>query len=157
MEKLFNITLENRKILHHILMTTSKEDLLFIPKEHNNNIWWNIAHVLVTQQLLAYKLSKVPMRLNDELVKEFSKGTHPTTSITDKQLKQVKETLIPAIEWTKEDYEKGIFKEFMQYTTSANVTLHSVEDAISFNLFHEGLHMGAIRAIQKHLPEPTVD
>jgi hypothetical protein len=96
------------------------------------------------------------MRLNDELVKEFSKGTHPASSITDKQLKQVAETLIPAIEWTKEDYEKGIFKEFMQYTTSANVTLHSVEDAISFNLFHEGLHMGAIRAIQKHLPEPTV-
>lgn len=155
MEKLFNITLENRKILHHILMTTPKEDLLFIPKEHNNNIWWNIAHVLVTQQLLVYKLSKVPTCLDEVLVKEFSKGTRPTASITDKQLKEVAESLLPAIEWSKEDYEKGIFKEFTQYTTSANVTLNTVEDAISFNVFHEGLHMGAIRAIQKHLPEPT--
>lgn len=155
MEKLFNITLENRKALYHILMTTSKEDLLFIPKEHNNNIWWNIAHVLVTQQLLVYKLSKVAMRLNDALVKEFSKGTHPAASIADKQLKEVAEMLLPAIEWTKEDYEKGIFKEFTQYTTSANVTLHTVEDALSFNLFHEGLHLGTIRAIQKHLQQPA--
>jgi len=156
LEKLFNITLENRKILHHILMTTSKEDLFFIPEKHKNNIWWNIVHVLVTQQLLIYKLSKAPMRLDNALVKEFSKGTYPASAITDEQFKQVANTLLTAIEWTKEDYEKGIFKEFTQYTTSANVTLNTVEDAISFNVFHEGLHMGAIRGIQKHLSESTV-
>jgi len=156
LEKLLNITLENRKILHHILTTTSKEELFFIPEKHSNNIWWNIVHVLVTQQILVYKLSKVPMRLDSNLVKEFSKGTHPVSAITDMQLKHVADTLLTAIEWTKEDYKKGIFKEFIEYTTSANVTLHSVEDAISFNLFHEGLHMGTIRAIQKNLPKSTV-
>ncbi|NNE03514.1 MAG: DinB family protein [Eudoraea sp.] len=155
MEKLFNITLENRKILHHILMTTSKKDLSYIPENHNNNIWWNIAHVLVTQQLLVYKLSKVPMRIDTSLVKGFSKGTSPDAAITDKQLEQVADTLLATIEWTKEDYEKGVFKEYARYTTSANVTLNTVEDAIAFNVFHEGLHRGAILAIQKYLRQST--
>lgn len=157
MEKLFNITLENRKLLHHIVTTTSKKDLLYIPENHNNNIWWNIAHVLVTQQLLVYKLSKVPMHIDTALVKEFSKGTSPEAAMTDEQFKQVADTLLATIEWTKEDYEKGVFKEYTQYTTSANVTLNTVEDAIAFNVYHEGLHMGAILAIQKYLSQPTPD
>jgi len=156
LEKLFDITIEHRKILYQILMTTSKEELSFIPEKYTNNIWWNIVHVLVTQQLLVYKLSNSPMRLDTVLVNKFCKGTRPEAAITDEQLKQVADSLVIAIEWTKEDYEKGIFKEYTEYTTSANVTLHTVEDAIAFNVYHEGLHMGAIRAIQKHISDSTV-
>ena len=57
MEKLFDILLKNRKILHDYLHKTSQEDLFKIPEGFNNNIWWNIAHVVVTPQLLLYGLS----------------------------------------------------------------------------------------------------
>lgn len=151
MEKLLNITLQNRKTLLSILENTPKGILLKIPKGYRNNIWWNIAHVTVTQQLLVYKLSNVPMLVPQELVDKFRKGTIPDGTTTDEEIKMIASFLLSTIERTEEDFKKGIFTEFNEYTTSAKVTLKEVEDAIAFNLFHEGLHLGAILSLRKTL------
>ena len=59
--------------------------------------------------------------------------------------------LISTAEWLIEDYNTELFKTFKEYTTSARVTLKNVDDAIAFNLFHEGLHIGQISLLLKHL------
>ncbi|MGB3143511.1 MAG: DinB family protein [Maribacter sp.] len=151
MKNILDITLQNRKNLHAILSKTAKEKLLKIPEGFNNNIYWNIAHTMVTQQLLCYKFSGLKMRVPEELVDKFKKGTVPDGTATDKEMKVVAEFLISSIEWTKEDYETALFQEYNEYTTSARVTLSSIDDAISFNLFHEGLHLGAIILLLKHV------
>lgn len=143
------ITLQNRKNLLAILENTSKEDLLRIPKGFSNNIWWNIAHVMVTQQILVYKFSGLPMLVSDELVAKFMKGTVPDGTATDIEIKTITEVLVSIIEHTQKDYESGLFKDFQPYTTSAKVTLNNVQDAIRFNNFHEGLHLGSIFALRK--------
>ncbi|WP_297764037.1 DinB family protein [uncultured Muriicola sp.] len=151
MEKLFDITEKIHYNFNKILTTTPKEHLFSIPENFNNNIFWNISHVLVTQQLLVYKLSKLHTRLDWGLVKKYSKGTFPDKHVTEKEVQQVAEALLATPGWTKEDYENGIFKEYDTYTTSANVVLANVEDAIAFNIFHLGLHMGTVQAIHKKL------
>ena len=151
MENQLDITLQSRKNLLHILENTSKEDLLKIPEGFRNNIWWNIAHVAVTQQLLFYKLSGEQMRIPEDLVDKFKKGTAPDGTATDEEMKMVADLLIATIEWTKEDYKAGLFKNYKPYTTSAKVTLSSVEEAADFNLFHEGIHLGSIFALRKML------
>jgi len=143
------ITLQNRKNLLAILESTPREDLLRIPQQFRNNIWWNIAHVVVTQQLLVYKFSGVPMLVSDELVAKYMKGTIPDGSATATEMKQITDVLVSIIERTTEDYESGLFKEFKPYTTSAKVSLNNVEDAIRFNNFHEGIHLGSILALKK--------
>lgn len=150
MEKLFDITLKNRKILYKFLTNTPREQLLNIPEGFRNNIWWNIAHVVVTQQLLVYKFSGLPMRVSDELVDKFKKGTVPDGTATDEEIDEITGFLFSTIEWTQEDYEKGKFKSFSEYTTSVDITLSSVEDAIAFNAFHEGIHLGSILALLKN-------
>jgi len=145
------ITLQNRKNLLAILESTPKEDLLKIPQGFRNNIWWNIAHVVVTQQILTYKFSGLPMRVSDGLVDKFMKGTVPDGTATDAEIKQITEVLVSTIERTKEDYAAGLFKDFKPYTTSAKVTLTDVSYAISFNNFHEGIHLGSIFALRKML------
>jgi hypothetical protein len=145
------ITLQNRKNLLAILENTPKEDLLRIPKEFRNNIWWNIAHVVVTQQILVYKFSGVPMLVSEELVAKFMKGTVPDGAASDDEIAQITGVLVSTIERTQEDYEAGRFKDFKPYTTSAKVTLNNVQDAISFNNFHEGIHLGSIFALRKML------
>ena len=146
MEKLFNITLQNRKILYKILTNTPKEQLLKIPTGYRNNIWWNIAHVVVTQQRIVYKLSGHAMK-----VPKFKKGTVPDGTATDEEMDMIKGFLFSTVEWAQEDYENGIFKDFTEYTTSAKVTLKDVEDAIAFNMFHEGMHLGVILSLEKML------
>jgi len=143
------ITLQNRKNLLAILESTPREDLLLIPQQFRNNIWWNIAHIVVTQQLLVYKFSGVPMLVSDELVAKYMKGTVPDGSATETEMKQISDVLVSIIERTTEDYESRLFKEFKAYTTSAKVSLNNVEDAIRFNNFHEGIHLGSILALKK--------
>ena len=89
------------------------------------------------------------MRLDDALVEKFKKGTVPDGTATDEELQLVEDLLLPAVTWMQEDYGKGIFKGYNAYTTSANVTLSTVEDAIMFNIFHEGIHLGSILALLK--------
>ncbi|MBM1104918.1 DinB family protein [Aurantibacter crassamenti] len=151
MKKHFDITLKSRQRLHKILSETSKEDLLKIPTNFNNNIWWNIAHVLVTEQLLVYKFSGLESKIPASLIDKFKKGTVPDGSATDEEIQQVKELLISTVENTQNDFENGVFKNYNAYTTSANVTLECVEDALVFNVLHEGLHIGAIISLQKML------
>lgn len=151
MKNELEITLQNRKNLFAILANTPRQDLLRIPQQFNNNIWWNIAHVVVTQQLLVYKFSGVPMRVSSELVAKYMKGTVPDGTATATEIKEVSDILVSTIENTLKDYESGLFKDFQPYTTSAKVTLNNVEDAIRFNNFHEGLHLGSIFALRKML------
>jgi hypothetical protein len=151
LERLFNITLQNRKILYKILTNTPKAQLAEIPEGYRNNIWWNVAHVVVTQQLLVYKLSGKDMKVPEELVDKFKKGTVPDGTVNDDEIDLIKGFLFSTVEWAQGDYENGLFKEFNEYTTSANVTLKNVEDAIAFNLFHEGLHLGVILSLEKVL------
>lgn len=149
LENILKTTVQNRKRLHNILDQTPKEQLLQIPKGFRNSIWWNIAHVVVTHQLLVYKFSGLQMRIPQEYIDRYKKGTVPEGEPTDEEIKEMANLLIATAEWMEEDYKNGLFKNYQSYTTSAKVTLDSVDDAIAFNLFHEGLHIGAIIALQK--------
>jgi len=154
LENAFDITLQNRKRLQTFLKETPKEVLLQIPDGFRNNIWWNIVHVVVTNQLLVYKFSGQPMRVNDALIEKFKKGTTPDGTATEEEFKQVEDLLLSTVQWMQEDYRKGIFRAYNEYTTSANVTLRTVDDAIMFNVYHEGLHVGAILSLLKAVSKP---
>ncbi|MEP2278668.1 DinB family protein [Maribacter sp.] len=148
-ENLFGIMLQNRKNLHAILTETPKEKLLKIPEGFNNNVYWNIAHTVATQQLLIYKLSGLQMRIPNDFVAKFSKGTVPDGTATEEEMMMVADFLISTVEWLVEDYDTALFQTFNEYTTSAKVTLKNVDDAIVFNLLHEGLHLGQISLLLK--------
>ncbi|MGB5818579.1 MAG: DinB family protein [Saonia sp.] len=149
MKNLLHITLQQRKVLHGILIGTPREVLLGIPEGYNNNIWWNVAHVVVTQQLLVYGLSKLPKHIDEELVQKYRKGTVPDGTATVGEIEKIKGLLLLTIEKTLEDYQNGLFKEYKEYTTSTKTTLRNIDDALAFNLYHEGLHMGTIRSLTK--------
>jgi len=151
LETAFDITLQNRKLFYKFLKETPREQLLRNPEGYRNNIWWNIAYVVVTQQLLVYKLSGQEMRVDSALVEKFKKGTVPDGSATDAEIELVTNLLFDTEKWIREDYANGIFKSYNEYTTSVNITLRNVEDAILFNIFHEGIHLGTILALLKAL------
>ncbi|MCL5246309.1 DinB family protein [Cellulophaga sp. 20_2_10] len=151
MEYLIDTSKQIRKILFKILEETPKELLLEIPKNFNNNIWWNIAHVVVTQQLLVYKFSGMPMLVSDEMVEKFKKGTTPDGNATEEEIAQIKDLLFSTLDQTQADYKAGNFKNYNAYTTSLNVTLSNAVEAMKFNAMHEGIHIGAILALKRNV------
>lgn len=151
MEWAFEQGLKNRAILKLIIEDFSLKDLNKIPKGFSNNIIWNIAHTVVTQQLLVYNLSGLPMMLSEEMVKMFRKGTKPEHDLNQKEVDEIKGLLFSTIEKTKEDYHNKVFKTYQEYTVSTKSTLTNIEEAIGFNHFHEGIHLGYILALKKSI------
>jgi hypothetical protein len=151
MDWAFDITLKNRKIMASFLNSFSLEELNKVPKGFGNNIFWNIAHLVVTQQLLTYNLSGLPMLIDDELVNKYRKGTKVEKEITIVEVDKLKELLFLTLERTEQDYKKGLFKNYNTYTVTTKSTLTNIEQAIEFNNFHEGIHLGYILAMIKSL------
>ncbi|MEM8507110.1 MAG: DinB family protein [Bacteroidota bacterium] len=149
MEHLFTITRQNRKILFNYLKNTPGDMLNKIPKGFNNNIWWNIAHVVVTQQKLVYGLSGVPLNVSKELVGKYEKGTFPIGVPSEAEVSDIKKMVFDLPEQTVQDYKNSFFTTFKPYMTTPKIPLNSVEDAIAFNVFHEGLHLGSIMALAR--------
>jgi len=147
----FEINLKNRNILHSLLENLSLEQLNQKPKGFNNTIIWNIAHTIVTQQLLVYKLSGLPSVLTDEMIEMYRKGTKTERDITQVEVDEIKSFLFSTITKTQEDYNNNVFKTYTEYTVSTKSTLTNVEEAIAFNNFHEGIHLGYILALKRAL------
>jgi len=149
-----NFTLEvltnTRKFLYKMLGETSLEELNKIPNGFNNNIIWNIGHILVTQQILIYKLSGLPMMVSDTLINKYMKGTKPEGLVSQSEVDEIKGLLFSTIEKNKVDFNNAIFKNFKEYTVSTTGnTLRNIDDASEFMLFHEGLHIGYIMALSR--------
>ena len=72
----FDVTIKNRTIFKSFLENLDLEQLNKVPEGYNNNIFWNIAHTVVTQQILVYKLSGLPMLLEEDFVDKYKKKNY---------------------------------------------------------------------------------
>ncbi|WP_298314457.1 DinB family protein [uncultured Aquimarina sp.] len=151
MKDQLEITKTNRRLLTKTMDKYSLEDLNKVPEGFSNNLIWNIAHVVVTQQLLVYKLSGLPLIIDDEMIDLYKKGTKTERVVSQEEVDTIKELLFSTLDKTEEDINAGIFKEYQEYPTSTGFVLKSVKDAINFNNFHEGIHLGYILALKKSL------
>lgn len=147
-----HITRQHRKLFLQFLEQIPQEKLFEVPQGFNNHIFWNIAHVMVTQQLLVYKLSGLPTPLDEGFVARYCKGSFPAGDAQElADLALVKAGIVSAVDQLESDYASGIFAQYNPYTTSTKVTLNNVAEAIGFNNFHEGLHLGSVLALRRVL------
>jgi hypothetical protein len=151
MNNTFYITRTSRKILSQFLENYTLDQLNKIPEGYSNNLIWNIGHIVVVQQMLVYKLSGLPMMISDEMVNAYKKGSKPEHNATQAEVDEIKSLLLKTINQTEVDFANKIFKNFQEYPTSVGYTIKSAEDAMSFNYFHEGLHIGIMMSIRKFL------
>jgi hypothetical protein len=151
MEKHFEDLAQIRKNLISFLHAYDVKRLTYIPMGFKNHIFWNCAHVLVTQQLMTYYLSDNTMLVENDWVMRFKKGTFGDQNITEEDVN----LLIKLLQTTQVRLKKDYFAEdlsfFRPYETSFGIKLESIEDAIRFNNLHESLHLGYVMALSKNI------
>ena len=145
----FDILTKTRAIVLHYIKGLSLDQLHVIPEGFTNNIAWNIAHIVVTQQLLHYGLSEKDCLVSDELIAAYKKGTKPTRQFTQEEFDEVLDLFKGLPNTLEEDYEAGIFTEYSAYKTSTGFVIDSMEKALIFNNIHESLHLGVIMSLKK--------
>ncbi len=140
---------QTRQNFLNLIQDLSVEQLNKIPDGHKNNIIWNFGHVVVTQQILCYKLSGLAMYLDNEIIDKYRKGSNPSNQVTEEEIDMLKKAALELVEQTKLDYIEGKFKNFEKYPTSYGIELTHIEEAVSFNNTHEGLHFGIAMSLKK--------
>ncbi len=138
-----------RKNILGILQSLSHEQINQIPKGFNNNLIWNYGHVIVTQQLLNYGLSGIPMLLDKEIITRYRKGSKPEGEVSIAEFEALQALAQSTLDQTHLDYEAGKLANFKEYPTSFGITLHSIDEAITFNALHEALHLGSCLALRR--------
>lgn len=127
------------------------EELFRIPPGFSNSIGWNLAHIWVTHQLLCYRLSGLPLLIEEEAVRMYGKGSSPADWEAAPAPASILTPLTELADRFEEDLAAGRFGSFTPYTTSAGIELRSLAEAVEFNALHEGLHLGYAMAIRRAL------
>ena len=135
-----------RENLQEILRKTSLEELTMIPDGFNNNIFWNIAHCVATQQLLHYYLSGNEFVIDTVWIENYKKGTLPNLDISQEDVQNLDFILIETSKVLVKNYDEGIFSDYRPYSTSFGLDLKKIQDAIIFNNMYESLHYGYVMA-----------
>lgn len=140
-----------RRTLAGLMKSMSEEQMLIIPDGFDNNIAWNFAHVVYVQESLIYRLAGAPTLTNDTHRAMFNMGTSPADWNSPPDLGEIRQLLKESGKKLRADYDSGLFANFKPYTTSTGFHLASVDEAITFVNFHEGLHLGFILSIRNFL------
>lgn len=151
MNSLFQFHFVIREKLASALHDNSFDELTVIPDGFNNNIYWNIAHCLATQQLLIYYLSGNQLRVDQYWIDKYKKGTFPNMDVTESEVDDLYYLLTETSKVMRKDYDEKLFTEYKPYSTAFGTDLKSIEDAVNFNNIHEGMHWGIVKAQKRAL------
>ena len=149
MEKQFEILRKTRGFLLSIINDLSIQELNQIPKGFNNNVAWNFGHVIAAQQGVCYLRAGLPMLIDKEIFTKFKPESKPESEMGEDELEGLKSLLFSTIDDLEADYAAGKFSNYTPWTTRYGVQIDSIEDAIKFLPFHDGLHLGYSMALRR--------
>ncbi|MGB4958188.1 MAG: DinB family protein, partial [Saprospiraceae bacterium] len=145
------ITRQNRKALRKLMGFYTIEQLNKIPVGFNNNIIWNCGHILSVQQMLTNGLANVPFGISNELVNQYAPGTKPIQTADAERVEDIKTMLIYTLEQLEHDIAEHKFDQMSPFMTALKFEINDLDSAVTFNQYHEALHMGHMLNISKFL------
>lgn len=149
MRKQIEIIRKTRSFLLEQLKELSTEQYNKIPEGFNNNIAWNLGHMIAAQQGLCYIRAGLAPRLGEDFINTFKSGTKPERTFSDAEIEHIKSLLFSTLDQLEEDYSDNIFGGYITWSTRYGVELGSIDHAINFLPFHEGLHSGCSAALKR--------
>jgi len=122
-------------------LTTDQYNL--IPPGFNNNIIWNMGHVLIISESLLYSNIPFEIPIHEFDTEGFKKGTKPERPISDYVISLIRQSMSDTV---------PLFRKLLNDAASASFhmpqsdPLHTLisEKTLRFILFHEDMHLTKI-------------
>ncbi len=146
---------QTRKNALEIAKSLSLEEINKIPAGFNNNVAWNLGHLIASQQILCYKLSGLPMYISSDFAARYAKGSKPEGPISRQDLEEIRSNMSEHISKLESDLNNNRFTEFTPYETSYGIRLENIRETLQFMKMHEALHLGYIMAQKRALINST--
>jgi hypothetical protein len=130
------------------------EQMLVIPPGREDNIIWNIGHSLCSLSRLTYVFSGFPLPIPEEYLEIYGKGTSAKAWDANPDVAEALGLFNGLLDRIEADYRSGRFQEYKPLTIGPN-DITSVEEAVAFHCFHEGLHIGMVITLKDLMRLPT--
>jgi hypothetical protein len=152
MKRRHEVLFEQLKTYRNELLTeveeVTEEEADLIPEGFNNNIRWNLGHVLLDQYLWIQALTKEELPLPAAFNDWFGFGTNPSRfTVETPKLPE----LLGLLRRQPDDILERNRYRLEQEFPSTDMGMHTIEQVLVRTIFHEGLHLGAIQAIKRQL------
>ena len=149
MHNIINNIILTRKFILSICEPLTEEQLNTTPNGFNNNIIWNLGHLIAAQQGICYIRSGLNPVVDESITEYFKSGSKPNKIFNNNEIESIKKTFTASLEQLKNDIEKNLFVNYEPLQTRYGVTISNITEAIQFLPFHEGLHAGTINAMKR--------
>jgi DinB superfamily len=138
-----------RSFLLEGIKDLTADQLNKIPEGFNNNIIWNLGHMIAAQQGICYRRAGATSRISDDFWERFRTGSKPDGTVEAAEIENIKSMFLSTIDQLEIDMNTPVFNNYTAWTTRYGVEITSIGDAVSFVPFHEGLHLGTIMSLKK--------
>lgn len=120
-----------------------------IPEGYNNNIIWNVAHMIAAEQGVCYLRAGIPTVIPEEFYTAYKPGSKPEKTVSETEIESIKLLLLGSVDKLKRDLDAQIFDNYTPWATRYGVEMNNINDALNFLPFHEGMHLGYIMALKR--------
>lgn len=151
MKKSIDILRGARLFLIKSIEGVSIKDLNEVPAGFHNNIIWNLAHAIATQQKLCYVNAGQEPFTGNTFIEKYQSGTKPEGFMNETDFQKIKDYLLTTVDQFEKDINANIFTTYKSFELKSypGVSVDSIQDAVQFDIFHEGLHLGYIMALKR--------
>lgn len=131
------------------------EQMLHIPDDREDNILWNVGHLLCSLSRLTYVFSGHPLPIPEGYLPIFGKDTSARDWQANPDVRTVVDRFVELPQQVELDYKEGIFTEYKTLQIIPDEDIASIEEAIAFHCFHEGLHIGKVLTLKEAMGLPV--
>jgi hypothetical protein len=138
-----------RKFILNQVEGLTTEQLNHIPTGFNNNLIWNLAHLISGQQGICYTRAGLPIAVDDKYFTPFRPDTKPERFIDAEEIAHIKDLFLSSIDQLETDIRNNLFTNYPAWLSRYGTNINSFNEAMEFLPFHEGLHCGYIMALKR--------
>lgn len=140
---------KTRQYLINGISELTVEQLNRVPAGFNNNIVWNLGHIIAAQQGICYVRRGAPVVVDEKYYLQYKPGTKPDEFVDAAEVENLKQLLLSSLDRFEADYQGNAFANYPAWTTRYGVEIANIDDILQFLLYHEGLHTGTIMAVKR--------
>lgn len=130
-----------RSLCLQVVQDVSEQEADIIPDGFNNNIRWNLGHVYLVQEMLAFSTAGEEAKLPEGFKTWFSMGTKPGDwEQAPPTLPELCQLLTEQTESIAETFAGRLDEASVHPKNIRNLSLQTIGEFLSFSIYHEGTH-----------------
>lgn len=137
---------QTRKNFITLVDGLSHQDLNTLVPGFQNTIAWNLGHIVVSQQKLCYGPTDISLKVSEEYLHLFQKGTKTTRDIRKEEIEDLKMLAFSLLDEMDKDIEAGHLNQYKPLQTHFGLLLTTIQEAAAFSALHDCMHLGYVQA-----------